>query len=384
MSGNKAHINPKLLVWARTTLKMDTTLASRKIGVAEATLLTWESGEKEPTISQMIKVAHVYQRPFALFFLPNPPKHFKPLKDYRRFPDYVLTEKDEYLLEKEVLRIHQNRRNALFLLDLLNEKVAKFSLKISMDMPVKEAAGKISTFLKIKNKNIISIPSGYPALNYWKQFFEDKGIMIYQTTGIPIEVMRGACIAENILPVIAINSNDSENGRIFTLFHELVHIALREDGISNFRFHEKQLYDKVEIFCNQVAAEILVPSEDLLSQAIVVNHSSGMIWEETELGRLANHFCVSKEVILRRLLTLNKTNYKAYKEFRYNFRKYEKRKTSGGDYYRNTIGKTGRLMINLALQSYYQERITSSELYDYIHVKASNLPKLENLMYGKI
>lgn len=382
MAGNKAHINPGLLIWARTTLKMNTVFASEKIGVAETTLLKWETGEDKPSILQLIKIAHVYQRPFSLFFLPEPPKHFKPLKDYRRFAYYIITEKDEYLLEKEILHAHQNRNNALLLLNLLKEEIPKFTLKIQMNEDTRSTATKIANFLKINRQDIRKIPPGYGALNYWKHFFEDNGIMIYQTTGIPLEVMRGACIAKTILPVILINSNDSENGRIFTLFHELIHITLREDSISNFRFHQRHLYDKVESFCNQVAAEILVPSEILLSHTIVINHTSGIDWTDSELTVLANNFCVSKEVILRRMLSLGKTTNKFYNNFRNTFNPRTKDKIKGGNYYRNTVGKEGRFLINLALQSYYQEKITSSDVYDFIRVKAANLTKLENLMYG--
>ena len=63
-----------------------------------------------------------------------------------------------------------------------------------------------------------------------------------------------------------INPKDNPYGRIFTLIHELVHIALGESVIQNTDFEETppSNLDPIEIFCNQVAAEVLVPENELL------------------------------------------------------------------------------------------------------------------------
>jgi Zn-dependent peptidase ImmA (M78 family) len=384
MSSSKAPVNPVLLKWARTTLKISLPLASKKLGVKENVLQDWEEGTEKPTITQLLKIAEVYQRPFSLFYLPEPPKHFKPLKDFRKFSNYVVSEESEVQIQKEIFQAQQNRENALGLLEILGTTLPEFTLKLSMEDGPSSAGQKLIKFLGINHEEVFEINSGYQALNYWKQLLEEKGIMVYQTTSVPVKAMRGACVAETKVPVVIINSNDSENGRIFTLFHEVVHIAMREDGISNFKFSEKALYDKIETFCNQVAGEILVPSRLLLNHNIVKANANIPQWNEYQISTLANQFCVSKEVIIRRLLTLDKTTEEIYLRLRNIYNNRQKPESSGGNYYRSVIGKTGRLIINLALQSYYQEKISASALYDYIHVKAANLPKLQNFMYGKV
>ena len=385
MSKDNAHINHNMLIWARTEVKLSVNLAAEKIGVNLEKIESWEKGETFPSVKQLYKIAEVYKRPFALFYFPHPPKHFKPLKDFRRFPDkFPLTENEEYNLQKELLLFQQKREIALDLYEQMNTEPMVFKLKGTVNETPDNLATKIIEYLNINHQEIADTNPDYDALNYWKKLLESNGIFVFQTTGVPLTIMRGACIAKNVLPVIIINSNDTPNGRIFSLIHELVHIVLREDGISNFRYMNKELYDKIEVYCNQVAAEVLVPSKLLLSNSIVRNHNSKESkWTNDELTKLARLFCVSSEVILRRLLTLGKTSSANYQEFR-NSIDYSRKKASGGDYYRNVVAKNGVTFLNLALQGYYQDKITASSLWDFTHVKLSNLAKLEKILYAKI
>ena len=387
MTRQIAYINKKMLVWARKTISLSVELASEKIGVASQKLQLWEdeNSDEFPTVTQLYKIASVYKRPFAVFYFPEPPKHFKPLKDFRKFPKQdPLSERDEYILQKELLLFQRKREIAVDLYEQLEIQAPEFNLKAKMSDDPQKLAEKIITYLEIDHQKIVDTEPGYDALNFWKSLLESKGILIFQTTGVPLNVMRGACIAKDALPVIIINSNDSQNGRIFSLFHELIHVVLREDGISNFRYSNKNLYDAIEIFCNQVAAEILVPSKLLLNSSVISSHRTGNNWSNSELSELSRHFCVSQEVILRRLLSLNKTSNSFYDEFRSKSQFDEKKKPSGGDYYRNIIAKNGVLYLNLAIQGYYQNVLTASSLSDFIQIKMSNLPKLEQQLYAKV
>ena len=393
MAKSKAHINPEMLIWARKTVKLSVELAAQKIGVKMDRLESWEKGEAFPTVKQLYKVANVYKRPFALFYFPVPPKHFKPLKDFRKFHhQYTLTENEEYVLHKELILFQQKRQIALDLYEQLDTDLPdgkagapEFKLKGTLNQSPEKLAQKIIEYLGINHNEVAGIKPGYDALNYWKKLLESKGILVFQTSGVPLHIMRGACVAKEVLPVIIINSNDTQNGRVFSLFHELVHIVLREDGISNFRYSDRNLYDQVEVHCNQTAAEVLVPANSLLESFVVHSHNSRNVqWTADELRKLSHRFCVSREVILRRLLTLGKTTNNFYRDYRDNQDYGTKRKSSGGDYYRNKIAKNGGLFLNLVLQGYYQEIITASSFWDYTQIKVSNLSKLEQLLYAKV
>lgn len=386
MAKSNAYINHEMLTWARKTVKLSVELAAKKIGVKMEKLESWEKGEEFPTIKQLYKIVNVYKRPFALFYFPIPPKHFKPLKDFRKFHhQYTLTENEEYILQKELLLFQQKRQIALDLYEQLDKDAPQFKLKVTVNQSPEKLAGKIIQYLGINHNEVANIKPGYDALNYWKKLLESKGILVFQTSGVPLHIMRGACVAKDVLPVIIINSNDTQNGRIFSLFHELVHIVLHEDGISNFRYSDRNLYDPVEVYCNQTAAEVLVPVHILLESLVVRSHNSHEAqWTADELRKLSHRFCVSREVILRRLLTIGRTTNAFYQDYWDNQDYGNKKASSGGDYYRNKIAKNGGLFLNLVLQGYYQEKLTASSFWDYTQIKVSNLAKLEQLLYAKV
>jgi Zn-dependent peptidase ImmA (M78 family) len=128
------------------------------------------------------------------------------------------------------------------------------------------------------------------------------GVLIFQFYGIESEEMRGYALSYEKLPVIGINATEHPHGKIFTLFHELSHILIREDGLINI--NSFKLENKIEIFCNKVAGEVLVPKKLILNEERVLDKNN-QIWKEYEIKALSTKFNVSPAVIIRRLKTLN-------------------------------------------------------------------------------
>jgi transcriptional regulator with XRE-family HTH domain len=79
-------VKPALLRWARETSGLTTEETAKKIGVKPERLAEWEEGTLRPTVAQLRKAADVYKRPFAVFFLCDPPAQPVPLHDFRRLP----------------------------------------------------------------------------------------------------------------------------------------------------------------------------------------------------------------------------------------------------------------------------------------------------------
>lgn len=79
----QARVHPSLLVWARKSVGLELDEAANRIRVEVERLEAWESGEQSLSISQLRDCAHAYQRPLAVFFLPEPPRDFSVPHDYR-------------------------------------------------------------------------------------------------------------------------------------------------------------------------------------------------------------------------------------------------------------------------------------------------------------
>lgn len=197
-------------------------------------------------------------------------------------------------------------------------------------------------------------------------------MLVFHVNNVEVEHMRGFSVGQHPFPIVAINGKDSPRGRIFTLFHELTHIILHHTGVCNLHEKEDNPHNELEVFCNQVAGELLVPTEALLNHELVASRYSADAWRDEELNRLANQFMVSQEVILRRLLTLEKTTESFYnlklKEYSEYYKRQKEEVVHRGfvPFYRMVLRTNGRAYTNIVLSAYNNEFISSKELSNYL------------------
>ena len=87
----RALVRSKILIWARKSSGFAVEEAAKKISVKPERLVSWESGEDQPTINQLRKIATVYKRPLSVFYLQERPKTFQAcLSGYHPHPLYVV------------------------------------------------------------------------------------------------------------------------------------------------------------------------------------------------------------------------------------------------------------------------------------------------------
>lgn len=88
----------------------------------------------------------------------------------------------------------------------------------------------------------------------------------------------------------------------------------------------------MEVFCNRVAAAVLMPLEALQSEAAVKGHF-GQEWSDETLSYLSRRYRVSRQAVLLRLLSLDLTTGAFYQTFEQSLRSVKakpKKKESGG------------------------------------------------------
>jgi transcriptional regulator with XRE-family HTH domain len=73
----EAIIKPELLIWARKSAGLTLTDVAKKTQVSEEKINEWETGKSTLSVSQLRRLAKVYKKPIAVFYLPEPPKPLK-------------------------------------------------------------------------------------------------------------------------------------------------------------------------------------------------------------------------------------------------------------------------------------------------------------------
>jgi hypothetical protein len=126
----KALCNPKVLIWARDTAGFSRAEVTAKLGSEEIRIATWEDedGGDAPSIPQLRKLADLYKRPLAVFYLPNVPAGFQVIRDLRRLPGTGLRRLPPELV-LEWRRATERRELAIELLTDIGEEPQAFTLQ---------------------------------------------------------------------------------------------------------------------------------------------------------------------------------------------------------------------------------------------------------------
>jgi transcriptional regulator with XRE-family HTH domain len=91
MTRTEADITPEVLAWARVSLGLKQEDAAKRLKVPKDRIDGWERGVGRPSIPQAEKLAALYKRPLAVFYMPVPPNDAREdvrstfMEDFRAF-----------------------------------------------------------------------------------------------------------------------------------------------------------------------------------------------------------------------------------------------------------------------------------------------------------
>jgi Zn-dependent peptidase ImmA (M78 family)/transcriptional regulator with XRE-family HTH domain len=374
-------VKPQLLTWAREATSLSTEEAARRLGVKPERLVEWEAGTGRPTVAQLRKAAGVYRRPLAAFFLAEPPARPVPLHDFRRLPQGMPAGPSADLL-LQIRRARRRRSVAMALMSELDREVPEFPLQVILDAEASAAGAR--SWLGVAAEEQGRWTGDYGPLAAWIAAFEAHGMLVFQTGDIALEEMRGFSIAGRRLPVIVLNAKDAPRGRIFTLMHELTHLMLGQDGVCDPLQVDRQAQsgdERVEAFCNRVAGAILVPRDALLAHPLLTGVNGPRDWSDAEIRELADHFAVSREAIVRRLVIVGSATEAFYDRKRETYlAQYQTRAATAREGFappfRIALRDNGREYTRLVLDALDREQITLAGVSDYLGIRIKHLEKI--------
>jgi Zn-dependent peptidase ImmA (M78 family)/DNA-binding XRE family transcriptional regulator len=386
---DKAFITPNVLKWARESARMTEEIAAAKVSVSVEKLKEWEDGTSQPTIRQAQTLAKSYKRPFALFFLPDIPRDFQPLQDFRKSGSKSLTTSSIF-----IIREIQQKQGWISDVYAENQEeklpfVGRFNIN---DNPQKVAEDILQTL----NINPLLYKTDNP-IKEWIDAAETNGIFISRTSFIhsrlklDAEELQGFAIADTHAPFVFVNSEDWNAPQLFTLVHELAHIWIAETGISNEvepNLKQKDTFHPVELFCNEVAANTLMPQE------IILNFDSSLFQSSKDVFKIAKQLGVSSFALLVRALNLHIISFATYnnlkKQADKDFAEYlrieaekkakqkERAKPGGPNYFLLKLNRNSRLFTQTVLDAFRGGYIEPTLASNLLNVQVNKFQKLES------
>lgn len=293
---NRVEVKPKLLKWACERAGHPLDAYASKFPHLDA----WTKGESNPTLKQLEKFARATHTPIGYFFLPEPPKEKIPIPDFRTVDGKDIHRPSPDLLET-VYMCQQRQEWYRDFARSMREEPLPFVGKTRTKDSILAAAANIRDALGFDLKSRAQMGTWTDALRLFIDQADTAGIMVMcsgvvmnnNTRRLDPQEFRGFAMSDDLAPLVFINGTDTKAAQMFTLAHELAHIWLGQSALSDVDVSKTSKFE-VERWCNQVAAELLVPLKAFEADFKPKEEL------RSEVDRLARRYKVSTLVVLRR------------------------------------------------------------------------------------
>lgn len=264
----RAPINGSTLQWARETMHIERDELARAAGTSEERIFEFESGDARPTLRQLEGISKKLDRTLAFFFTEPPTKSDVPdTADFRAHNGGPIPP----LLAREMRRAEQHRYTVI---DLEGQPSPPDIIGPINWQNVEAQANTMRGILGLTDAFTPPENQENQVLNFWRGLLEYRGYLIFQTTRVDLDAFRGLSIQHDLLPIILLNGADSNNGKVFTLFHEVAHLANRTSGMCGLDETVNE-----EALANAFAANFLMPKSHVEEIAI---RTKGTAFERAE------------------------------------------------------------------------------------------------------
>ena len=379
MNTPDAYITPSVLRWARKTCNYGTAQAAEELdcdGITEKAIIQWENGDTLPSFKQLEKLAKLYGRPTAVFFLLEPPKE----RGIERFLSSLPEREAKSLPPKLMLLIRKAVARKINLSELNDgtppssfEKL--LGIKANTNTDVVELAKEFRKLLGISFDMQKSWGDAAVALEVWRKKLDNFGFwVLLQPFGKELARYNGFLIPDDKFPIVILNASKKSKTQISALFHEIGHFLLKKGGITYGESDKRELagsYKNYELFCNSFADEMLAPKSDL-------NFSARPSFNEIKHFSLlyqAPHKTIRRQ-FRQKSPDQNNRITKAKRTTAEIMARYGIPQDIISQ--RNLLGKR---YIELAFKRYRENQITEDELAEYLDIQSDSLQMLEQSLH---
>lgn len=359
-----------------------------KLGTAYKNFLLWLNGEKEPTVKQATDLFNKLNLPIRYMFLNNPPKEELKLVEFRTIDSQELVNNPS----RELMDVYSNMLEIKdWMVDYLksNELEPLSFVGCCNGITDKHAiANRIMQEMNMSFNDLNKNSDARNLFNFIRRKCEDIGIIVMMNgiigsnthRKLNINEFRAFALVDEYAPLIFINSVDSFNARLFSLLHEIVHIFIGTADLYNLLEYNSFGVSKMEILCNAVAAEILIPDQNIKNEYRKMKDLNKDKY--SIISELKAAFKGSEYVIIRKLFDNGLITEHDYDELIGNYKKKyveyinNKKGANGGDYNKALKTKIDNRLAMALKSSAESGLISYVDVYRMTHTNSSTFDKL--------
>ncbi len=404
MTARAENINPEILTWAREIAGLTVDSAAKKLqltstsrSTASEKLEAFERGDVKPTRNQLVKISEIYRCPLTVFYLNSPPKIRLLGTDFRTVYKVTSVSLEEAATLNAILRdVHVRQEMVKSILeDDEDHEPLDFVESVSPGNNVKNTVSSIKKLLGVDNLGLIGkgFKSPKKLFAFLREKIENTGVFVLligdlgsHHSAICEQAFRGFTIADKIAPFIVINHQDALSARSFTLMHEFTPLMLGSAGISGAPRSERANSKEAQIerFCNDVAAEFLIPEEVVyklkpttdkkhVAKVVAALATEANVSESTILYRLWRSDRISAETY-RTLSNSYERRWQHEKEKRRN--RLPKQESSGSNHYTIRRHRLGKPLLELVHRSLRENELTHTKAGRILSVSPTSVERL--------
>lgn len=372
-----ANITPRLMEWAREESGLPLEAVARRLHVDADRLAGWERNVGKPTVRQVITLANLFRRPFGLFFLQEPPVVAPLAAEYRRLPGVKPGSESPGF--RMAVRVMVQRRELA--LELGPDSFPPFDIAARMSDGVSAVSQRLRVALAVPIEAQFAWPNEWAAWRQWRGAVENLGVLVFQFPKVPLAEVRGTALLHYPLPAIGVNSKETTPGaRVFTLMHELVHVALgrgRDEEVASREPRSDEAWAVVERFAEETASHIIIPTS-ALNDALAASGRGD--WDIARVQTLARRFRVTPRAMATRLRSAGAMTWPRYHQWLIEWREHlatvPPKKGGFATPVDKTLGRAGRPLTQLVLEALDSNRITAVDASRYLDLRFDHFETL--------
>jgi Zn-dependent peptidase ImmA (M78 family) len=222
----------------------------------------------------------------------------------------------------------------------------------------------------------------YEAWRTWRAAAEGLGVLVFQFIKVALTEVRGLALLRTPMPVAAVNGKEIPEAKIYTLYHELVHLMLAASNEEQPAARERrstEAWEEVERFAEAAASHALVPEDALRSMIARFGLQNGP-WDIANVRRVAKKFRLTPLATATRLRASGYMTWPQYNAWRAAWDAYVATLPlrSGGfaTPMEKAVNRAGVPFARLVLEGLAANRITAIEASRYLDLKFEHFDKL--------